>query len=359
MTSDGDQRLPSKADDNSNYGRSRLLKVDDITLLKLRILLSEALQGLYGKVTLDETQKSELVSLVNRVFPDISMRDLDTFNRLVQNIENLSENIMEENILITFLFSFLDSVRSIGGTSASDWKEIEELINSLPFDCGGEITKLSREEITQPDDVFSPKDYLDRAYEVLELSYNAPTLLKKQQDLLEAISNIKRCLDARADELVELFALSGMATPSKEENRKSWDFKKKIGLIGQFVEIPPDKLQSLIILRNRLEHGHEKPRPGGYIKGYCAEAKTFLLLTEGIFKELPITNLVWEGYDMEVEVEWDRKNGLIFWRIYQRKKPESKDLYYPCHRSDLYAYLDSINLLYVLLKKLYQLPYFG
>ncbi len=90
-----------------------------------------------------------------------------------------------------------------------------------------------------------PKDFIQFAKNELKL--------EDDENLINSLSNIKRAIDCRSEELLYIF---GYYKKSKKEN---WGFPKKTEFLERIGVVAPKILKKINRKRNELEHKFKKP----------------------------------------------------------------------------------------------------
>lgn len=111
---------------------------------------------------------------------------------------------------------------------------------------------------------------------------------------VNAISNVKRAIECRIDELLYAFCLH-----IKSENEK-WNFPKKIQVLGDLGVFAPRILQKINRKRNQLEHQYVKPTQED-VKDALDVATLFIGYTDRL---LHYPNF------MLMEIKWELKNSM-------------------------------------------------
>lgn len=110
------------------------------------------------------------------------------------------------------------------------------------------LRKLTpKEPIEVKADNLSSNDFLKFA----TIDYQA---LNNPKALVDCLSNCKRALMAKLDELIDDFGLS------KLSKKKNWSFNNKYDLISKCGIITPKILAQVNTLRNKLEHDYQTPK---------------------------------------------------------------------------------------------------
>jgi len=92
---------------------------------------------------------------------------------------------------------------------------------------------------------------------------------------VNAITNIKRCIENRLDSLLFLFGYSEVAT------REKWSFPRKMSILEDLGIRAPQILHKKINLRRvMLEHGYKEPPEHGEIIDFIDVSELFLLATD-------------------------------------------------------------------------------
>lgn len=97
---------------------------------------------------------------------------------------------------------------------------------------------------------------------------------------VNAITNIKRCIENRLDSLLFLFGYSEVASKEK------WSFPKKLSILEELGIRTPQILHKKINLKRvMLEHEYEKPPEHGDIVDFIDVSELFLLATNIFLKD--------------------------------------------------------------------------
>lgn len=167
------------------------------------------------------------------------------------------------------------------------------------------LGSYSRGPINPPFQI-TPHDFFDIAQQDLRTG--------KKHGLVNAIGNIKRCIECQIDYLLYVF---GFGDPSLNQN---WNFTKRTDLLKRLNIIAPRVLEKINRRRNLLEHQYKLAKKSD-VEDSLDVAALFLAYTDRFIDNAvnPMA-LVWTGNDKEIiEFTIDRKKYRLIMKVVSSK----------------------------------------
>lgn len=136
---------------------------------------------------------------------------------------------------------------------------------------------------------------------------------------VNAITNLKRCINNRLDTLLYVFGYSAKARKEK------WSFPKKLECINKMGVCAPQVFQGRINLKRVLvEHGYRKPPKDSEISDMLEIAELFLNATNRMVKE-PIEKCWFLDKKKNIlEIELNISKGKMTVRFFRKSKRERR-----------------------------------
>ena len=137
-------------------------------------------------------------------------------------------------------------------------------------------------------------EYLDIPFDIKPeqfLSYAEKNLREGMDDenLINALTNIKRAIGGQIDSLLYIFGYYELASKGR------WNFPKKTGLIDNLGVVAPRILKRINKRRNELEHEYKKPKLER-VEDDLDVAHLFILYTNRFFNHFPDRIFISEEY---------------------------------------------------------------
>ncbi|MFH1248525.1 MAG: hypothetical protein V1660_00040 [archaeon] len=121
----------------------------------------------------------------------------------------------------------------------------------------------------------------------------------EKRGLINALSNIKRAIDCRTDQLLYVFGVYNLS------KKRRWDFPTKMSFLEELGVIGKNLLININKNRNKLEHEFKKPTKRE-VEDYFGIAELFIKYTDRF------VNKTYEEFELDGNHQYDRMPYSLF-----------------------------------------------